>query len=68
MSFATDYGCAEVTLGREQLCISVGVSATVAVNEGMNPGRSKIFCTKCRLLSKFKFSKQDKIICCIGWT
>ena len=67
MSLVTDYGFAEVISGREQLCISV-VSATFALNRGMHSGRSEIFCTKCRLLTKFKFAKPDKIIHCLCWT
>jgi len=68
MSLVTDDGFAEVISGREQLCISVVVSATVALNQEMNSGRSKVFCTKCRLLSKLKFAKQDKIIHYLYWT
>jgi len=56
MSLVTDYGFAEVISGREQVCVSVVVSATVAVNRCMRSGRSKIFCTKCRLLAKLKFA------------
>lgn len=68
MSLVTDYGFADVISGREQLCISVVVSAIVALNRSMNSGRSKIFCGKCRLLTKLKFAKQDKIILCLCWT
>jgi hypothetical protein len=68
MSLVTDYGFAEVISGREQLCISVVVSATVALNGGMHSGRLEIFCTKCRLLTKMKFAKQGKIIHCLCWT
>jgi hypothetical protein len=70
MSLVTDYDLVEVISGREQLCISVVVSATVAVNRDMPSGRSNIFCTKCRLLTKLKFAKQDKILVihCLCWT
>lgn len=60
MSVVTDYGFADVISGREQLYISVVVSATVALNQSMNSGRSKMFCSKCGLLTKLKFAKQDK--------
>lgn len=68
MSLVTDYGFADVISGRQQLCISLVVLATVALNRSMNSGRSKIFCSKFRLLTKLKFAKRDKIIHCLCWT
>lgn len=60
MSLVTDYGFADMISGRQQLFISVVVSATVTLNRSMNSGRSKVFCSKFRLLTKLKFANGTK--------
>lgn len=59
------YGCMVIISSRQKIWISTVF--TTSLNENTSSKWSKTYCTKCRLLTTSKFTKNEKIIHYLYW-